>query len=299
MAVAVVFAFVAACGFGSGIVLIRIGTRRVSPPTATFLTVLSGAILITALAVLLRPQDIKALQPINFAWFAVMGALAYPGARILMNTAISWVGASRAAPWASLQPLFALALGVAFLGERPNLLVGIGTPLIVFGLILVVLAGNTGRQAADAGTVRRLGFILAAGGAMCFASRDVISRHVVGNIADPLVTAACALCIGCVMLFVLAGRDVAASLRRGHIKDLAICGLAGICQGIAVASLFQALSRAPVTVVSPINASSPLVTLLLVHLFLQRLELVTPKLIIGTVLSVAGVVIVVLGAVAY
>ena len=299
MALAVAFAFVAACGFGSGIVLIRIGTRRVSPPTATFLTVLSGAILITGLAVLLKPQDIKALQPINFAWFAVMGALAYPGARILMNTAISWVGASRAAPWASLQPLFALALGMAFLGERPNLLVGLGTPLIVCGLIMVVLAGNTGQQASDDGTVRKLGFLLAAGGAMCFASRDVISRHVVGNIADPLVTAACALCLGCVMLLALAGRDIVANLQRGHIKELAICGLAGISQGIAVASLFQALSRAPVTVVSPINASSPLVTLLLVHLFLQRLEVVTPRLIIGTVLSVMGVVIVVLGAVAY
>ena len=299
MALAVIFAFVAACGFGSGIVLIRIGTRRVSPPTATFLTVLSGAILITGLAVLLKPQDIKALQPINFAWFAVMGALAYPGARVLMNTAISWVGASRAAPWASLQPLFALALGMAFLGERPNLLVGLGTPLIVCGLIMVVLAGNTGRQASDDGTVRKLGFLLAAGAAMCFASRDVISRHVVGNITDPLVTAACALCLGCVMLLVLAGRDIVTNLQRGHIKDLAICGLAGISQGIAVASLFQALSRAPVTVVSPINASSPLVTLLLVHLFLQRLEVVTPRLIIGTVLSVMGVIIVVLGAVAY
>ena len=299
MALAVVFAFVAACGFGSGIVFIRIGTRHVSPPTATFMTVLSGAILITTLAVLLKPQDIKALQPINFAWFAVMAALAYPGARVLMNTAISWVGASRAAPWASLQPLFALALGVAFLGERPNLLVGLGTPLIVFGLILVVLAGNTGRQALGEGALRKLGFILAAGGAMCFASRDVISRHVVGNIADPLVTASMALLLGCVMLLVLAGKDMAANLRSGNIKYLAICGLAGICQGIAVASLFQALSRAPVTVVSPINASSPLVTLLLVHLFLQRLELVTPKLIIGTVLSVAGVIIVVLGAVAY
>ena len=299
MALAVAFAFVAACGFGSGIVLIRIGTRRVSPPTATFMTVLSGAILITTLALLLRPQDFKALQPINFAWFAVMAALAYPGARFLMNTAITWVGASRAAPWASLQPLFALALGMAFLGERPNLLVGLGTPLIVFGLILVVLAGSTGRRAPDEGTIRKLGFILAAGGAMCFASRDVISRHVVGNIADPLVTAACALCLGCIMLFVLAGRDIVTNLRNGHNKHLAICGLPGISQGIAVASLFQALSLAPVTVVSPINASSPLVTLLLVHLFLQRLELVTPKLIIGTVLSVAGVIIVVLGAVAY
>ncbi len=299
MALAVAFAFVAACGFGSGIVFIRIGTRRVSPPTATFMTVLSGAILITALAVLLKPQDIKELQPINFTWFAVMAALAYPAARVLMNTAISWVGASRAAPWASLQPLFALALGMAFLGERPNLLVGLGTPLIVFGLILVVLAGSTGRQALSEGTLRNLGFILAAGGAMCFASRDVISRHVVGNITDPLVTASMALLLGCVMLLVLAGKDLAANLRSGNIRYLAICGLAGICQGIAVASLFQALSRAPVTVVSPINASSPLVTLLLVHLFLQRLELVTPRLIIGTVLSVAGVIIVVLGAVAY
>ena len=299
MALAVAFSFLAACGFGSGIVLVRIGTRRVSPPTATFLTVFTGAILIMGLALLLKPQDLMALQPIHFAWFAVMGAIAYPGARFLMNTAITWVGASRAAPWASLQPLFALALGMAFLGERPNLLVGLGTPLIVFGLILVVLAGSTGGRAIEEGPVRKLGFLLAAGGAMCFASRDVISRHVVGNITDPLVTAACALCLGCIMLFVLAGRDIVTNLRNGHNKHLAICGLAGISQGIAVASLFQALSLAPVTVVSPINASSPLVTLLLVHLFLQRLELVTPKLIIGTILSVVGVIIVVLGAMAY
>ncbi|HZC03347.1 MAG TPA: EamA family transporter, partial [Gammaproteobacteria bacterium] len=71
---------------------------------------------------------------------------------------------------------------------------------------------------------------------------------------------------------------------------------AGICQGLAVASLFQALSRAPVTVVSPINASNPLITLVLAHLFLRRLESINSALVVGTLLSVGGVALVVLGA---
>jgi len=87
------------------------------------------------------------------------------------------------------------------------------------------------------------------------------------------------------------------SFRNLPGKYLALCCLAGVCQGLAVAFLFQALSRAPVTVVSPINASSPLITLLLAHLFLQRLEHINPLLVLGTLLSVGGVVLVVVGAV--
>ncbi|HIN06426.1 MAG TPA: hypothetical protein EYM65_09355 [Dehalococcoidia bacterium] len=59
---------------------------------------------------------------------------------------------------------------------------------------------------------------------------------------------------------------------------------------------FLALSRAPVTVVSPINASSPLITLALAHIFLRRLESLNWTLVLGTLISVGGVVLVVLGA---
>ena len=85
-------------------------------------------------------------------------------------------------------------------------------------------------------------------------------------------------------------------LRRFPGRHVAICGLAGIFQGLAIASLLQALSLAPVTVVSPIGASSPLFTLILVHLFLQRLESISLLLVVGTLLSVCGVAVVVLGA---
>jgi drug/metabolite transporter (DMT)-like permease len=293
---AVVFAFLAALGFASGNILVRIGTQRVSAPTATFFTVLTGAILVVGLAFAFNLPDIMALPPVAYGWFALMGAMAYLVARVLNNTAITMIGASRAVPMASLQPAFAFGLGVAFLGERPGLLVSLGMPLIVCGLVLVFLAESGSNSKERILTAKTLGYLLAIGAAASFASRDVISRHVVSSIAPPLVTAGFALAIGGGMLLAVVHRDVAHSLRHLPGRYIIICGLAGICQGLAVASLFQALSRAPVTVVSPINASSPLITLALAHLFLRRLESINLLLVMGTLLSVGGVVLVVLGA---
>jgi drug/metabolite transporter (DMT)-like permease len=293
---AVVFAFLAALGFASGNILVRIGTQRVSAPTATFFTVLTGAILVVGLAFAFNLPDIMALPPVAYGWFALMGAMAYLVARVLNNTAITMIGASRAVPMASLQPAFAFGLGVAFLGERPGLLVSLGMPLIVCGLVLVFLAESGSNSKERILTAKTLGYLLAIGAAASFASRDVISRHVVSSIAPPLVTAGFALAIGGGMLLAVVHRDVAHSLRHLPGRYIIICGLAGICQGLAVASLFQALSRAPVTVVSPINASSPLITLALAHLFLRRLESINLLLVMGTLLSVGGVVMVVLGA---
>jgi probable blue pigment (indigoidine) exporter len=297
----VAFSLLAALGFSSGYILLRVGLQRVSAPTATFFTVFTGAILVASLAFALNLPDIIALSPEAIGWFALMGAMAYPLARVLVNTAITMVGASRTASMNSFQPVFALGLAVALLGERPNLLVGLGTLMVVCGLALVVLKGGNSGSSGSSGPVpatKNLGYLLALGAAATFASRDVISRHVVSGIAPPLVTAAFALTIGGCMLFALTHRDVVSSLRRLPTRYLAICGVAGICQGLAVASLFQALSRAPVTVVSPISASSPLITLVLAHLFLRRLESMNVLLVAGTLLSVGGVATVVLGAAA-
>ena len=58
---------------------------------------------------------------------------------------------------------------------------------------------------------------------------------------------------------------------------------------------YFAVQRADVVVISPIVSSSPLVTLLLAHLFLARLERVTRRLAAGAVLTVTGVLLVVWG----
>ncbi len=296
MAVAVAFAFLAACGFASGNVLVRVGTEKVPAPTATLLTVFSGIILIVGLTLVFRLDEISSLSIEALGWILVLGILGYPMARLFIITAISMVGAARAVPMAGLQPVVAFTLGVILLGERPDLLVIVGTPVIVVGLLLVVMP----RRGANAGdgvvNVRRLGYLLAIGSAATFASRDTISRHVVTDLIDPLVSAGLALAIGGTILAVILHRQVARSVMTVPRKYLLICALAGVFQGLAVASLFQALSRAPVTVVSPIYASQPLITLILAHFFLKRLEAIDFLLALGTMVSVVGVILVILGA---
>lgn len=296
MAVAIAFAFLAACGFASGNVLVRVGTEKVPAPTATLLTVFSGIILIAGLALALRLDEISSLSTEALGWILVLGILGYPMARLFIITAISMVGAARAVPMAGLQPVVAFTLGVILLGERPDLLVIVGTPVIVVGLLLVVMPRRGANSGDGVVNVRRLGYLFAIGSAATFASRDAISRHVVTDLIDPLVSAGLALAIGGTILAVILHRQVARSVMTVPRKYLLICALAGVFQGLAVASLFQALSRAPVTVVSPIYASQPLITLILAHFFLKRLEAIDFLLALGTMVSVVGVILVILGA---
>ena len=273
----------------------RVGTQYVPPPAATFFTVLVGAVLVSGIAFAVNFDEIKALPLEVYGWITVMGILAYPLARVLHNSALKMVGAARTVPMISLQPLMAFAIGFLILGERPNLLVTIGTPIIVGGLLLVVMP----RRRESGGTeIQKLGYLLAIGGSMAFVSRDAISRHVVGamGLAPPFVMSGFALFIGGVILFAIIHRSVVSSLRNLPMRYVGICCLAGLLQGMAVASLFHALSRAPVTIVTPIYASQPIIALALASVFLRDLESVDWLLAAGTALSVVGVIMVILGA---
>ena len=146
--------------------------------------------------------------------------------------------------------------------------------------------------------VRKLGYLLAIGGSMAFVTRDALSRHVLGSLAlaPPFVVSGFALVFGGAILFAFIHRSVINSIRNLPMKYVGICCLAGLLQGLAVASLFHALSRAPVTIVTPIYASQPIIALALASVFLRQLESVDWLLAVGTVLSVGGVILVILGA---
>ena len=273
----------------------RVGTQHVPPSAATFFTVLVGAVLVSGIAFSVNFDEIKALSPEVYGWITVMGILAYCVARVLHNTALSMVGAARTVPMISLQPLMAFAIGFFILDERPNLLVTIGTPIIVGGLLLVMMPRRREEGAVE---IRKLGYLLAFGGSLAFVTRDALSRHVLGGLtlAPPFVVSGFALVIGGAILFAIIHRSVINSLRNLPLRYVGICCLAGLLQGMAVASLFHALSRADVTIVTPIYASQPIIALALASVFLRQLESVDWLLAAGTVLSVAGVVMVILGA---
>ena len=70
--------------------------------------------------------------------------------------------------------------------------------------------------------------------------------------------------------------------------------LTGICNGLSLLTQFAALRYGPITLVTPIGAIYPLVTVLLSAMLLQPVR-ITLRIVAGTVLTVAGVALVLAG----
>ena len=296
MAFAILLAALSAIVFGVGTIFIRLSTQRVSAVLVTVISVGVSALLALTLALSFNLTEMGSLTAGALGWMVLQGTLAYPLGRLLNYSAISMVGAARASPIFSISPVLAFGLAMVFLGERPTTLVILGTPLMAGGLALVVRAGMANTAALEGVVTNRLGFLLAVGSALAFGGVAVVGRHIVSGYAPPFVTAACAMCFGFIMLSAMGGRRVVPGLRRTRPRHIALCLVAGAFQGVGALLLYASLGRAPATVVAPIYSSSPLLILLLSHIFLQRLEAVNMGLAIGTVLSVSGVALVIIGA---
>lgn len=142
--VAILFAMLAAFGFGAGAVFARIGLQGMKPTTGTAISLVVSFILASILALSIDAGAFLTLPAIAFAWFLVLGILNYPVARLLNYSAVNMVGAAKSAPLISTAPLFSAILAIIFLGERPGVLVGIGTAAIILGSILVISERSRG-----------------------------------------------------------------------------------------------------------------------------------------------------------
>ncbi len=138
MSLAIVFGLLAAIGFGSSAVLARLGLQRIPPTFGVFLSLSTGFLLTFALSIALHFRDILDLTPRAFLWFLFFAIITFPLARLFNYTAISLAGASRSSPMLAVSPIFATLLALIALGERPNLLIGLGILVSVLGMVLIV-----------------------------------------------------------------------------------------------------------------------------------------------------------------
>ena len=70
--------------------------------------------------------------------------------------------------------------------------------------------------------------------------------------------------------------------------------MTGISNGLSALSLFIAIRNGPITLVAPLAAIYPLVTVALSAIMLKHIR-ITPRIVMGTLLTVAGVALVLIG----
>lgn len=137
-----------------------------------------------------------------------------------------------------------------------------------------------------------LGYVSAIGAAIAYGASQTIGKHVTTEYAPPLVATAFALLFGFVYISLMFHRHILPDVHKSPGRGFLWFSLSGICSATGVMLLYFALSSAPVVVVSPVAAVSPLITLTLAHLLLRRLEKITKRTIFGTTLVVLGVSII-------
>lgn len=147
-------------------------------------------------------------------------------------------------------------------------------------------------QTAEQRASRRalLGVIFAFAAALSYGCSQVLIRHSVQDLAPPLVGSMIALFWGTLGFLGLSYRSLSersANFRRGALLFVG----AGLFSTLGLVSMFLALDRGEVVLVSPVLATQSLWTLVLAALFLRGVEQLTLRVAIGAMLVVAGVIV--------
>tara|TARA_B100002003_G_scaffold61601_1_gene56969 strand:+ start:1430 stop:2341 length:912 start_codon:yes stop_codon:yes gene_type:complete len=298
---AVAFSIIAAFGFASSAVLSRQGMQAIFPLPGVMVSLFFSLLFSAIMVLLFAFSDISSIPQAAILWIVGLGLLNYLGGRSQNFLAVNLIGASRASLFVASQAPFAALFAVAFIGESMHVLVGLGTAGVVSGLIFA--SGTSILEGWRGDKIFVLGYLMALGAGASYGATNVMAKQTLEVFDSPLVITTLSMVVGIVVLAPLVGVSTAQSgvhreTGQGVSKNLwslRWVALAGIASGIAVISLYFAVQRTDVVVISPIVSSSPLITLLLSHLFLARLEQVTRRLVFGAMLTVGGVILVVLG----
>ena len=280
---AVALALLSTFGFGAGFVLTQFALRCMPPRLGAAFSIPTSTLLFWCLAPFsIDPTEVDLSAA---GLFAVIGLL-FPAAVTLLNFESNrLMGPNIAGAVSGLAPLFAVLLAVMLLGEHLRFLQLSGIAAIAAGVVLMY--SGPGKTF----TARGLWLLVLPLGAS--AIRGFVQPVIKLGLErwhNPIAAVVIGYTVSS-MVLILAALVPRQTLeqgfdRRGRLWFAAV----GLCNGSAVLSMYAALGRGPVTLVSPLVATYPLVTLLLSSAFLKR-ERVDASLVAAITATIGGVIL--------
>ena len=293
--VAIVLSLLSAGSLGSGAVAGRASLQGVHPIMLIGAAQFVGTVAVAIAALATSPADVFGVTGAALSWIVIFGLVQFVIGRSSAYTSLSIIGASRVALFISTQVPFAAFFAIAFTGESLGPLVAVGTLGVMIGLLMA--SGDSITQGWRADRRYLMGCLsgLIAGAAT--GASTVLAKQAVNVYDSPLaittlgMIAATAIVVPAVSI--IASRNPA--VREFEWKFMGLVALSGLSTTVSIVAQIFAVQRADVVIVAPILATFPLWTLLLSHTFIARLEQITLRLTVGTFVTVAGVVAVVVG----
>ena len=279
------FSFQAALCFSIAHILIRRGLVESNALTGSFISLSISAVVSWALVPFFVSLSSFWLPAVLI--FMAAGIFAPGIGRTLSYVGIEKIGVARSVPIANSSPIVASIFAVIFLGESwaPRNIAG--TLSVIGGVVVLSMAKPA------QGPWRKFDVIYPLIGAVAFGASTTLRKLGLGYSNVPILAAAVTAATAAIFSFILLqirGGKVAFKLTRSSAAWLFA---AGFFNTAAMLSVFYALSHGKVVIVEPLVSSNPVLTLLLTSIFLRDVEALSPRVIIGALLTVAGTILVV------
>ena len=256
-----------------------------------------NAALVTLIAVFfISVEDFQGVTATTFAFAFLAGFFHIGLSRSFYYRAIHRIGPNRSIPIALTYPVVT-AVGASFmLGETPTLSIFTGLVILLVGITLIVQTEPSREPEAEAHGARwkLFGWISAGVTSLLWGVAAVFFKKASLNL-HPLATAAIALWVGAATASLLMALDRSGEESHGPIPASAWRWIfaAAACQAIAVPLYTFAFVHTLAVRVTAIISAQPLIVLVLGWLFLREMENITPRLVLGALLTVGGTIIVI------
>ena len=287
MTSAVLFAFASAIFLGAGVVTAQRGLRTVEPLSGAAISIPTFTLLFLLLSPLILQSEPVVWRAVPM--FAAIG-LFFPASLTLLTFASNRaLGPVVTSSLGNLAPLFSVTLAVLLLREPLQIHQLAGAVIAVTGAIIITVT-----RARDFGSWRSWALLLPLASAFVRGVVPPIMKLGLEIWPSPLWAGLIGYVMSSLVVLTMQRLRKGSFAVAGSRSDRRWFMVTGICNGLSALSLFIAVRHGPITLVAPLAAIYPLVTVGLSAILLKHIA-ITPRIVAGTALTVAGVVLVLIG----
>jgi drug/metabolite transporter (DMT)-like permease len=287
-------AILSGLGFAGSSVYIRQAVFRTKESgTSVFISIIFGAVVFSLVLVISGNTG----QLTTSSWRAIAalvgaGIIHFTIGRWLTYYGLQLIGANRSSPLRGSSTLVSVILGITLIDEPITWSLALGVCFILMGVVLV--STETGGNDFSDGTTTRRNIIKGVSasllGGICYGTTPVLVKIAINEGTSPytgiFISYSTALLITLFHRIIFHKIGEAIVFYRKAIVPMSI-GVASI--SMAQLCRYVALDYIPVSIVSPLNSTASLFTIVLSFIINRKIELFTWKIIVGAILVVSGV----------
>ncbi len=275
--IGIFFALISSILWGINGIFLRKGLEREDVVSATFTVIF----IVTCITFLFSLADLAgkeiSIRPQKIVMLMLAGIISYFIARVITYLSVTTIGSSRAFSGTSTRIMFSAFFGVFLLHEVLNELILSGTVLMIFGLYIF-----------STEKIDRFGIYISVLSGFLYGLASLFIKE--GMLENIFFSVFIASISGLVMLGAFAAAKNRLRLAKNRYLAISATSLA-----FGNISYYFALSITPLTIAVPISNLYPLVTTVLSYLFIQKLESIGFKTIVGSFLAVLGSILISIG----